>query len=153
MTIESRLQALGINLPPAPKPVAKYVPFVKIGNLVFTSGILPLKDGQLAYSGKLGLDLTVDDGQDAARLAALNGLSVLKEALGDLDCVERIVKLTGYVASAKDFHQQPLVLDGASSLLVDVFGEAGRHARSAVGAAELPLGAPIEIELTVQVKS
>ena len=126
---------------------------MKIGNLVFTSGILPLKDGQLAYSGKLGLDLTVDDGQDAARLAALNGLSVLKEALGDLDCVERIVKLTGYVASAKDFHQQPLVLDGASSLLVDVFGEAGRHARSAVGAAELPLGAPIEIELTVQVKS
>ena len=152
MKIEARLKELGILLPSAPKPVANYIPAVRAGELLFTSGVLPMKDGKPAYEGKLGKELSVEQGQDAARLAALNALSVVKQALGSLDSVVRIVRLTGHVASAPGFTQQPAVLNGASDLLVAVFGEPGRHTRVALGAAELPLNSPIELELIIQVR-
>jgi enamine deaminase RidA (YjgF/YER057c/UK114 family) len=153
MSVESRLHALGLRLPEAPRSLAQYVPAVQIGSILITSGVLPMRDGRLDRTGKLGSDFTVEEGRKAAQIAVLNGLAIIKQELGDLDRVERVVKLTGYIASAPGFTQQPAVLDGASTLLVEVFGEAGRHARAAVGAAELPLGAPVEIELTVQVRS
>jgi enamine deaminase RidA (YjgF/YER057c/UK114 family) len=153
MSIESRLKELGIALPTAPKPVANYIPAVRAGELLFTSGVLPMKEGNLAFEGKLGKELTVERGQEAARLAVLNALSVVKQELGSLDKVARIVRLTGHVASAPGFVQQPGVLNGASDLLVAIFGEAGRHTRAALGAAELPLNSPIELELIVQVRS
>ena len=152
MKIEARLKELGILLPSAPKPVANYIPAVRAGELLFTSGVLPMKDGKPAYEGKLGKELSVEQGQDAARLAALNALSVVKQALGSLDSVVRMVRLTGHVASAPGFTQQPAVLNGASDLLVAVFGEPGRHTRVALGAAELPLNSPIELELIIQVR-
>jgi enamine deaminase RidA (YjgF/YER057c/UK114 family) len=150
---EEKLKKLGLVLPDAPKPVANYIPAVRVGDLLFTSGVLPMKDGRLAFTGKLGQDLSVEQGQEAARLALLLALAVAKQELGSLDKVARVVKLTGHVASAAGFTQQPSVLNGASDLLVDIFGEAGRHARAAVGAAELPLGTPIELELILQVRS
>ena len=153
MDVEARLEALGLRLPVPPRPVANYVPAVQIGGLVFTSGVLPVREGQIAMVGKLGKELSVEQGQDAARLALLNALSVVKQELGSLNRVARVVRLTGHVASSAGFTQQPVVLNGASDLLVAVFGEAGRHTRVAVGAAELPLGAPIEIELIIEVKS
>ncbi|MBI3812132.1 MAG: RidA family protein [Nitrospirae bacterium] len=152
MTIESKLKELGIALPTAPKPVANYVPAVRAGELLFTSGVLPMKEGKPAFEGKLGKELTVELGQEAARLAVLNALSIVKQELGSLDKVARIVRLTGHVASAPGFTQQPAVLNGASDLLVAIFGEAGRHTRAALGAAELPLGSPIELELIVQIR-
>ncbi|HUK56005.1 MAG TPA: RidA family protein [Nitrospiria bacterium] len=152
MSIETRLKEQGIVLPIPPKPVANYVPAVRTGELLFTSGVLPMKEGKLAYEGKLGRDLTVEQGQDAARLALLNALAVVKQDQGNLDRVVRVVRLTGHVASAPGFVQQPAVLNGASDLLVAVFGEAGRHTRAALGAAELPLNSPIELELIVQVR-
>jgi enamine deaminase RidA (YjgF/YER057c/UK114 family) len=152
MNAETRLQALGLALPPPPQPVARYVPAVRVGAILFTSGILPLVQGRITFSGKLGEDLSIEKGQEAARIAVLNGLSIIKEALGGLDRVERILKVTGYIASAEGFTQQPAVLDAASNLLVDLFGDSGRHARTAVGAAELPLGSPVELEFTVQVR-
>jgi enamine deaminase RidA (YjgF/YER057c/UK114 family) len=150
MKIESNLEDLGLTLPPPPKPVANYLPAVRVGDLVFTSGVLPMKEGRLAYEGRLGEAITVEQGQEAARLAVLNALAVIRQELGSLDLVVRIVKLTGYIASLPDFKQQPAVLNGASDLLMAVFGGAGRHARVAVGAAALPLGAPVEIELIAQ---
>ncbi|HEY5594878.1 MAG TPA: RidA family protein [Nitrospiria bacterium] len=152
MRVEQRLKELGITLPTAPKPVANYLPAVRAGELLFTSGMLPMKDGTLAYEGKLGKELSVELGQEAARLAALNALAVVKQELGSLDNVARVVRLTGHVASAPGFVQQPAVLNGASDLLVAIFGEAGRHTRAALGAAELPLGSPIELELIVQIR-
>lgn len=152
MGIESRLNELDIILPAAPKPVANYLPAVRVGELLFTSGVLPMKAGKLAYEGKLGKELSVELGQEAARLAVLNALAVVKQELGDLEKVMRVVRLTGHVASAPGFVQQPAVLNGASDLLVAIFGEAGRHTRVALGAAELPLGSPIELELIVQVR-
>ncbi len=152
MTIESKLKELGITLPMAPKPVANYVPAVCAGELLFTSGVLPMKEGKLAYEGKLGKELTVEQGQEAARLAVLNALSIVKQELGNLEKVLRVVRLTGHVASAPGFVQQPAVLNGASDLLVAIFGEAGRHTRAAIGAAELPLNSPIELELIVQIR-
>ena len=152
MRVEQRLKELGITLPTAPKPVANYLPAVRAGELLFTSGVLPMKDGTLAYEGKLGKELSVELGQEAARLAALNALAVVKQELGSLDNVARVVRLTGHVASAPGFVQQPAVLNGASDLLVAIFGEAGRHTRAALGAAELPLGSPIELELIVQIR-
>ena len=148
---EFRLAELQIELPPPPQPLATYVPAVQAGNLLFLSGVLPMRDGQLAFSGKLGRDLTVEQGMEAARLALLNALAIAKQALGTLDRITRVVKVVGHVASAEGFIQQPQVLNGASDLLVEIFGEAGRHARAAVGAAELPRGAPIEIEVIFSV--
>ncbi len=152
MSIESRLKALGIILPAAPKPVANYLPAVRAGELLFTSGMLPMMEGRLVYEGKLGKDLTVEQGQEASKLAALNALSVVKQELNGLDSIVRIIRLTGHVASAPGFVQQPAVLNGASDLLVAIFGENGRHSRVALGAAELPLNSPIELELIVQVR-
>ena len=151
MKIQAKLKELGLALPTPPKPVANYIPAVRVGPLLFTSGVLPMRDGKPAYEGKLGRELSVEQGQEAARLAVLNALSVVKQELGSLDQVGRIVRLTGHVASAPGFTQQPAVLNGASDLLVAVFGESGRHTRVALGAAELPLGSPIELELIIQV--
>jgi len=153
VTIEEKMEELGLKLPDPPRPVANYLPAVRAGDLLFTSGVLPVKEGKLAFTGKLGSDLTVQQGQEAARAALLSALAVVKQELGSLDKVARVVKLTGHVASAPGFTQQPSVLNGASDLLVAIFEDSGRHARVAVGAAELPLGAPIEIELIVQIKA
>jgi enamine deaminase RidA (YjgF/YER057c/UK114 family) len=145
------MKELGLELPVAPKPVATYVPAVRAGDLLFLSGVLPMQQGQLAWSGKLGRELRVEQGSDAARVALLNALAIAKQELGTLDRIVRIVKVVGYVASADGFTDQPQVLNGASDLLVTIFGEAGRHARVAVGAVELPRGAAVEIELILQV--
>jgi enamine deaminase RidA (YjgF/YER057c/UK114 family) len=152
MSFEAKLVELGITLPPAPKPVATYIPAVRAGDLLFLSGTGPFKDGQIAFAGKLGRDLTAEQGADAARLTLLNALAMVRQELGTLDRVVRIVRLTGHVASAEGFIQQPAVINGASDLLVQIFGEAGRHARLALGAAELPLNMCIELELILQVR-
>jgi len=152
MSVDAKLAELGITLPPAPKPVATYIPAVRAGDLLFLSGTGPFRDGRIAFAGKLGRDLTVEQGAEAARLTLLNALAMVRQELGTLDHVVRIVRLTGHVASAEGFTQQPAVINGASDLLVQIFGEAGRHARLALGAAELPLNMCIEIELILQVR-
>lgn len=153
MVVENRLKQLGLTLPAPPKPVANYVPVVRTGDLLFLSGVLPSRDGRLVLTGKLGENLTVEQGVEAARVAVLNGLSIVRSEAGSLDRVKQIVKMVGYIASAPGFIDQPHVLNGASDLLVSLFGEAGRHARVAVGAAELPRMAPVEIELIVELYS
>ncbi|OQW36058.1 MAG: hypothetical protein A4E19_15360 [Nitrospira sp. SG-bin1] len=150
MSYEQRLKRLALELPNPPKPVANYVPVVRAGNLLFLSGVLPSRDGQLVMIGKLGGDLTIEQGVEAARVAVMNGLSIIRSEAGSLDRVKQIVKMVGHIASAPGFTDQPHVLNGASDLLVSLFGEAGRHARVAVGAAELPRQAPVEIELIVE---
>ena len=153
MSFDAKLKALRIELPMAPKPVANYVPVVRAGDLLFLSGVLPSRDGQLILTGKLGQSITVEQGMEAAKVAALNALAIVRSEVGSLDKVKRIVKMVGHIASAPGFTDQPQVLNGASDLLVAIFGEAGKHARVAVGAAELPRQAPLEIELIVQVMS
>jgi enamine deaminase RidA (YjgF/YER057c/UK114 family) len=153
VSYEAKLRDLGLTLPAPPKPVANYVPVVRTGDLLFLSGVLPSREGQLVLTGKLGENLTVEQGVEAARVAVLNGLSIIRSVAGSLDHVKQIVKMVGYIASAPGFADQPQVLNGASDLLVSLFGDAGRHARVAVGAAELPRHAPVEIELIVQVHS
>ena len=151
--IESRLDQLGITLPAEPVPIANYVPGVRTGNLVYLSGLGPASrpDGT-APSGKVGRDLTTEEGYEAARLTGINILARMKGELGDLDRVRRVVKLLGMVNSAPDFNQQPAVVNGCSDLLVEVFGERGRHARSAVGMASLPNDIPVEIEVIIEVE-
>ncbi|MBM4123315.1 MAG: RidA family protein [Nitrospira sp.] len=151
MSFDEKLKQLGIELPPPPKPVATYVPAVQAGDLLFVSGVLPFQDGKLTIEGKLGRDLTVEQGYEAARIAVLNALAIVRSQVGALSRVKQIVKLVGHVASAEGFVQQPAVINGASDLLVKLFGEAGRHARVAVGAAQLPLNAPVELEIILQV--
>jgi enamine deaminase RidA (YjgF/YER057c/UK114 family) len=153
VSYEEKLRELGLTLPAPPKPVANYVPAVRVGDLLFLSGVLPSRDGQLIMTGKLGQNLSIEQGVEAARVAVLNGLSIIRHEAGSLDRVKRIVKMVGHIASAPGFTDQPQVLNGASDLLVSLFGDAGRHARVAVGAAELPRQAPVEIELIVQVLS
>ena len=153
MSYEQKLTELGLELPAPPKPLANYVPVVRTGDLLFLSGVLPSRDGRLVITGKLGENLTVEQGVEAARVAVLNGLSIVRGEAQSLDRVKQIVKMVGYIASAPGFTDQPQVLNGASDLLVSVFGEAGRHARVAVGAAELPRLAPVEIELIVELRS
>src|SRR3954463_1679304 len=148
---ESRLADLGLTLPEVPAPVAAYVPAVRSGAFVYTSGQLPFVDGALRRTGKVGAAVNPDDAHELARIAALNALAVVKAEVGDLSAVRRIVKVVGYVASAPDFTGQPGVINGASELLGEIFGDAGRHARSAVGVAVLPLDAPVEVELIVEV--
>ena len=149
--IASRLSELGITLPEPAAPVAAYVPTVLAGNLLHISGQVSFENGQL-ITGRLGEDLDLEAGQRAARACGLMLIAQMKKALGSLDRVERIVKLGGFVNSAGSFTDQPKVVNGASDLMEQVFGEAGRHARSAVGVAELPLGAPVEVELTVELR-
>lgn len=150
--VEDRLRGLGLQLPEAPAAQAAYILFTRTGNLVYTSGTGPVRGDRVVYQGKVGSDLTVKEGYDAARITMLNLLSTLKEAVGDLDRVERIVKVTGFVASAPNFGQQPEVMNGASELLEQLFGERGRHTRSAIGVNELPRNIPVEIEMIVEVQ-
>lgn len=151
MSFEQRLIDLGITLPTAPKPVANYIPAVMAGDLLFLSGVLPSKDGEVQTTGKLGRDVTVAQGQAAARQAVINALAIVNQELGGLARVRKIVRLTGHVASHEGFTEQPSVINGASDLLVQIFGETGRHTRVAVGAAELPLNASVELDLIVHV--
>ena len=151
MSYEDRLKQLGIELPQAPTPVATYVPAVRAGELLFLSGVLPMQNGQLTFTGKLGRELTVQQGMEAAKVAILNALAIAKQELGTLDRIARVVKVVGHVASAEGFTDQPQVLNGASDVLVQIFGEAGRHARVAIGAAELPRRAAVEIEVILAV--
>jgi enamine deaminase RidA (YjgF/YER057c/UK114 family) len=148
---EEQLAALGIELPDPPTPVASYVPVVVSGGLAFVAGQVPLAEGKLLATGKLGADLDAEAGADAARTCALQALAALRAELGSLDRIRRIVKLTVFVASAPGFTDQPKVANGASDLLGEVFGEMGRHARAAVGVSELPLGASVEVEVIAEV--
>ncbi len=147
----ARLAELGIELPPVVKPVAAYVPAVQTGNLVYTAGQVPVVAGEMAGTGKVGAEITPEQGRELARVCALNALAAVDSLVG-IDAIVRIVKVVGFVASAPGFGGQPGVVNGASLLLGDVFGESGAHARSAVGVSELPLNAPVEVELIVEVK-
>ena len=152
MMYEKKLEEMGLKVPAVAIPVANYAPGIKIGNLIYVSGQLPMADGKLAYQGKLGETYSLEQGYEAAKLCALNCIGVLKSLAGDLDLVEKVIKITGFVNSAAGFTDQPKVVNGASDLLGQVFGEAGVHSRSAVGAFELPLGACCEVEMIVQLK-
>lgn len=145
--IEEKLNKLGFKIPPAPKPLAAYIPATKVANFVFTSGQVPVADGEIIYTGKVGKDLTEDDARKAAELCLINCLSAVKSVIGNLDNIKRIVKLTVFVNSANDFTAQPKIANGASELLEKIFGEIGKHVRSAVGVNELPLNSAVEIEM------
>ncbi|MFC0675617.1 RidA family protein [Brachybacterium hainanense] len=149
-TVLGRLEELGLALPPVAAPVASYVPAVVAGDLVHTSGQLPMISGSLPATGKVGAEISAAQAQDLARIACLNALAAVAAQIGDLDRITRIVKLTGYVASDPGFTGQPAVINGASDLLGALFGEAGAHARSAVGVCVLPLDAPVELDLVVE---
>jgi enamine deaminase RidA (YjgF/YER057c/UK114 family) len=151
MTIADRLQALGYSLPEPARPLASYVPAVRTGNLIYTSGQLPTVSGTLTARGQVGLDVDVREAREAARVAAINALAAIS-SVASLDEVVQVVHVTGYVASADGFTDQPTVVNGASDLLLELFGEAGKHSRAAVGVATLPLGAPVEIDMIVEVK-
>lgn len=150
-TPEERLAGLGLAVPEVAKPVAVYVPAVRSGNHVYTSGQLPMRSGELMFTGKVGGEVTVDEAVECARQCALNALAAIKAEVGDLAAVKRVVKVVVFVASTPDFTGQPGVANGVSELLGEVFGEAGVHARSAVGVTALPLDAPVEVELLVEV--
>lgn len=148
---EARLKELGIELPAPPKPAANYVTATRSGRIVFLSGQGPLVDGKLVYQGKVGAELTEEQGYQAARVTILNSLAILRQEVGSLDQVTRILKLLAWVRCVDGFQRQHMVVNGASDLLVEIFGERGKHARSAVAAHELPFGIPVEIEMVVEV--
>jgi enamine deaminase RidA (YjgF/YER057c/UK114 family) len=150
--IDERLEILGIDIPKVPDPLAAYLPAKKVGNLVFTAGQLPMVNGELISKGLLGQDVEVEEANKAARICTINALAAIKGVIGDLNQIQQIVRVVGYVASVPTFTQQPAVVNGASELLLEIFGDNGKHARSAVGMAVLPLNASVEIELTVEVK-
>ena len=150
--IEKRLKEMGLSIPEAPAPVAAYVPGVRADDYIYTSGQIPLVNGEVKYKGKAGLDLPLEKAQEAAKICALNCLGVVKSFVGDLEKVEQIVKGVGFVNSAPDFTAQPQVVNGASELLGELFGKKGAHARSAVGVGSLPLDSACEIEMIVKVK-
>lgn len=150
MRTSEKLQELGIELPGVAAPVAAYVPAIQVGNQVWTSGQLPFINGSLPATGRLGEEISVEDGAAYARTAVLNALAAVDSVVG-IDNVTRVLKVVGFVASAPGFHQQPAVINGASEVLGEIFGDAGQHARSAVGVAELPMGAPVEVEIIVEV--
>lgn len=149
---EAKIKELGFTIPDAPKPLAAYIPATKIDNLVFTAGQLPMVNGKVIAEGQLGAEVSNEVGIKAAQVCAINCLSVIKSVIGSLDNIEQIVKVTVFVNSANGFSAQPLIANGASEFLVKIFGEAGKHVRSAVGASGLPLNAPVEIEMIVKVK-
>lgn len=151
--VEKKIEELGRVLPPASTPLFQYVPVVVHRDIAYVSGQLPRTQGELIHTGKVGQDVTVEQAQEAARICILNGLAALKQELGSLDHIERIIKITGFVNSASGFSQQPVVMNAASELLADIFGDMGKHSRSAVGVAELPSNSPVEIEMIVAVKS
>jgi enamine deaminase RidA (YjgF/YER057c/UK114 family) len=150
--IESRINELKLTLPDTPKPVAAYISAKQAGKLVFTAGQLPMVNGELISKGLLGQDVEIEEANKAARICTLNALAAIKGVIGDLDRIKQIVRVVGYVASVPTFTQQPAVVNGASELLLEIFGENGKHARSAVGMAVLPLNASVEIELTVEIE-
>jgi enamine deaminase RidA (YjgF/YER057c/UK114 family) len=150
--INNRLLELGISLPSSPTPLAAYIPAKQSGNLVFTSGQLPMVNGELISKGLLGQEVEIEEANKAARICTLNALAAIKGVIGDIDRIKQIVRVVGYVASVPTFTHQPAVVNGASEFLLEIFGEAGKHARSAVGMAVLPLNASVEIELTVEVE-
>jgi len=152
MSVEEKLKAMGLSLPKPPKPVAAYIPAVKTGNLIFISGQIPVVNGELKYKGKVGKDLGIEDGYEAAKICVLNALSIVKGMTGSLDKVKRIVRVVGYVNCSDNFEEPHKVVNGASELLVEIFGEKGRHARLALGTNTLPLGAAIELEMIVEVE-
>lgn len=149
--IEEKLSSLGIALPSPPAPAGSYVPVVVSGNLAFVAGQIPLEAGQVMFRGKVGKDLPVETGQEAAKLCTINALAQLKAALGSLDRIKRVVKVTGFVNCEPSFADQPKVINGASDLLVQVFGEKGKHARAAVGVGSLPLQSAVEVEFIVEI--
>jgi enamine deaminase RidA (YjgF/YER057c/UK114 family) len=149
---EEKIKELGYNLPEAPKPLASYVPAIKSGNIVYTAGQLPLINGALEFAGKLGKDVNDADGKKCAEYSCLNCLSVIKGVAGSLDKVKQILKVTVFVNSTEEYTNQPEIANGASDLLVKIFGEKGKHARSAVGVAQLPKNAPVEIEIMAEVE-
>ena len=150
---EARLQELGLELPDVPEPAGAYVPATRAGNLIFTAGQLPLEAGELLTTGKVGDAVSEEEAYRAARLCALNALAAAATEAGGLDRIHRVVKVTGFVASTPGFNAQPQVLNGASDLIGQVFGEAGLHARSAVGVEELPLDAPVEVEIVAELEA
>lgn len=151
-SIIDRIKEIGLELPEPPKPVAAYIPAIQSGNLVYTSGVLPISNGELMYAKEVGgFQNSIEFGYNAAKLCTLNALSIINNFVG-LDNIEKIIKITGYVNSAPGFIDQPKVMNGASDLLVKIFGESGKHVRSAVGVFELPLGASVELDMIVQVK-
>ncbi|MFI0764638.1 RidA family protein [Streptomyces sp. NPDC021218] len=149
--VEGRLAGLGLKLPEVAAPLASYMPALRTGSYVYTSGQLPLVEGKLGVTGKVGAEVTPEEAKELARTCALNALAAVKSVVGDLDRVVRVVKVVGFVASASDFTGQPAVVNGASELLGEALGDAGVHARSAVGVAVLPLDAPVEVEIQVEV--
>ncbi len=151
--IEEKINELGFNLPETPKPVAAYIPALKINNLVFTAGQIPAVGGELLYAGKIGKELTIEQGQRGAEICLLNCLAAIKGITGDLNNIERIVKLTVFINSSDGFINQPKVANGASELLIKLFGEKGKHVRSAVGVNELPLNAAVEVEMICEIRS
>lgn len=150
MTTSERLRELGISLPQVAAPVAAYVPAIRTGNQVWTSGQIPFVNGELAATGKVGAEVSAEDAYNYARIAVLNALAAV-DALVGIDKVTRVLKIVGFVASAEDFGGQPAVINGASELMGEIFGDAGAHARSAVGVAELPLNSPVEVEIIVEI--
>jgi enamine deaminase RidA (YjgF/YER057c/UK114 family) len=151
MRIEQELEKMGFKLP-TPKPLAAYIPAVRVGELLFTAGQGPTVDGKPAFVGKLGREITEEQGYKAAQLCIVNCLACVKSVIGDLDKIEQVVKLLGFVASVDDFNRQPWVMNGASELLIKLFGDKGKHARSAIGTNELPMGIPVEVEMIVRVR-
>lgn len=149
--INLKLEKIGVIIPDIPKPVAVYIPAKQSGKLVFTAGQLPMVNGELVSKGLLGQDVEVEDANKAARICTLNALAAIKGVIGDLDRIKQVVRVVGYVAGVPTFIQQPTVVNGASELLLEIFGEAGKHVRSAVGVAALPLNASVEIELVVEI--
>ena len=151
MNIEEKIAQLGLTLPSTPKPIAAYVPAIQINDYIYTSGQLPIVAGELKFKGKVGVDITKEQGYEAAKICALNALSAVKGIVGNLDQIKQVVKVVGFVNSAPRFTEQPAVINGASEFLKQVFGDKGAHARSAVGVAELPMGAAVEIEMIFKV--
>ena len=149
--VESRLEEMGLALPEVPRPMAEYVPAKLVGGLVYVSGQGPIRDGKAVYIGRVGADLSLDDGYQAAQICCLNCLAAVKSVVGSLDAVEEVVQVRGFVNSAPDFHEQAKVVDGASELLVRLFGERGQHARAALGTSNLPGNIPVEVEMVVKV--
>lgn len=153
-SVESTIESMGLTLPQPARPVASYVPALRTGDLIYCSGQIPVRDGEVVYRGQVGAegDISEDDAYDAARICALNCLAAIKAVVGDLDAITRIVRINGYVNSAPGFTDQPTVVNGASDLLKQVFGDRGEHTRVAVGVAELPLDAAVEVDMIVEVR-
>ncbi len=153
MSFEAKIKEMNLTIPEVAKPVAAYVPSIKVGDYVYTSGQIPFVGGKLAYAGKVGKDLPLEQGYEAAKVCALNCLAAIKSVIGSLDNIEQVVKVVGFVNSAPGFTDQPKVINGASELVGNIFGKQGEHARSAVGVPELPINAAVEVEMIVKVKS